>query len=112
MTTYVYVLTKDKGVYGVFPTEQAAKDKVVQLITSNWYAYGDLMLDVAAAKYQISRQTMAEGVTTMTQIRMQMTTDIDNGVTLSLMTDESDERITITLRDTDQGVEQRVTTRN
>jgi hypothetical protein len=43
---------------------------------------------------------------------MQMTTDIDNGVTLSLMTDESDERITITLRDTDQGVEQRVTTRN
>jgi DICT domain-containing protein len=63
MTTYVYVLTKDKGVYGVFPTEQAAKDKVVQIITSNWYAYGDLMLNVAAAKYQISRQMMAEGVT-------------------------------------------------
>lgn len=57
----VYVLTKDGVVYGAFPSLEAAKAKVITIVTSNWTGdYGEAELSVYRANYTITEQSLEE----------------------------------------------------
>jgi hypothetical protein len=54
-----YVLTKNGEVYGVYETEQAAKNKAVAIAMGGWYTYGAArMLTTEKATWAIYPQVL------------------------------------------------------